>query len=189
MTFSEFAGQAHEDPGKFMRTCRDRQTRFAVPLNEWTERVSERLRGSALDWWGMIGEFQMEWDDFVVRFEGRFDGAREHAQYQRTLFYHPQAADEDVETFIRNIVRLHRRLVPGGHIGAALGVVVELMVPELWPFLRSANGRGLEDFVQLAKEVDHDLRSLRRQRSSPAQRRGTYIAELTTPEDALAVVS
>ncbi|XP_063223068.1 activity-regulated cytoskeleton-associated protein-like [Bacillus rossius redtenbacheri] len=170
MTLPEFTGQAHEDPGKFTWTCRDRLTRFAVPLNEWTERVSERLRGSALDWWGMIGEFEMEWDDFVVRFEGRFDCARARAQCQRTLFCHPQAADEHVEMFIRNKVRLHRRLVPGGHIGAALGVVVELMVPELRLFLQSATGRGLEDFVQLAKEVDHDLRSLRRQRSYPAQR-------------------
>ncbi|XP_063245123.1 activity-regulated cytoskeleton-associated protein-like [Bacillus rossius redtenbacheri] len=150
----EFAGQDHEDPRTFGHTCRDRLARYGVPLDEWTERVSDQLRGAARYWWAMVGEGEMAWDDFISRLESRFNDARALAQCRRSLFCTPQGDDEDVESFIRAKVRLHRWLATGGYLSEALGLVVELMRRELRSHLRGATRCDLEDFVQLAMEIE-----------------------------------
>ncbi|XP_063218660.1 uncharacterized protein LOC134528922 [Bacillus rossius redtenbacheri] len=184
----EFSGHPYEDPEKFTRACQDRLARYGVPKEEWTERVTEQLRGPAMDWWSMTGEYGVEREDFAPRLEARFNAARACAQCQRALFCEPQRADEDVETFIRSKVRLHRRLDAGGPVNTALDVTVELMKRELRLHLRGAVDSELEDFVQLAKEIEQDLRLSPRPRDTAARRQGASPSSTTAPEDAWAVV-
>ncbi|XP_063218634.1 activity-regulated cytoskeleton-associated protein-like [Bacillus rossius redtenbacheri] len=184
----EFSGHPYEDPEKFTRACQDRLARYGVPQEEWTECVTEQLRGPATDRWAMTGEYGVEWEDFAPRLEARFNAARARAQCQRALFCEPQRADEDVETFIRSKMRLHRRLDAGGPVNAALDVTVELMKRELRLHLWGAVDRELEDFVQLAKEIERDLRLSPRPRDTAARRRGASPSPRTAPEDEWAVV-
>ncbi|XP_063216692.1 activity-regulated cytoskeleton-associated protein-like [Bacillus rossius redtenbacheri] len=184
----EFAGQEHEDPRTFGSHCRDLLARYGIPLNEWMVRVSDQLRGAARDWWAMVGEGEMAWDDFISRLESRFDDARARAHCQRSLWCTSQGDDEDVESFIRAKVRLHRRLTTGSYLSEALGLVVELMKWELLPHLRGATGRDLEDFMQLAKEIERDVQPLPQPLTTRARQQGTARQQLIAPEDRRVVV-
>ncbi|XP_063218574.1 uncharacterized protein LOC134528834 [Bacillus rossius redtenbacheri] len=137
----------------------DKLTRYSVAADEWTERVSGQFRGEAHAWWQQTGEYDMDWSDFTHRLESRFNDSRARARCQRELFCRAQTRGESVEAFVHEKLRLHRRLATGSRFGDMLSSIVELLTPELRPFLRGAAGESLDSFLTLARDIEEDLKA------------------------------
>ncbi|XP_063244253.1 activity-regulated cytoskeleton-associated protein-like [Bacillus rossius redtenbacheri] len=185
---AEFTGHAHDDPRLFLSACEEKLTRHNTAPEDWTERVSGQLRGEARTWWSQAGGYDVGWDDFSRRLEARFNDARTQNKCRSELFSRAQESGESEEAFVFGKLRLYRRLSLGGRADDVLPFIVELVSPELRPFLRGVVSHGLENFLARARDIEYDLMVHRRTKNIATPRPTPQTQEAVQPEDAQAVV-
>lgn len=99
----------------------------------------------------------MTFDEFCTRFIRKFDSADVLTQLQAALYDQSQAASETAEAFILKKRAMFERLAGTGHEDEIIRLTLTQLRPELRSKSRTMNYRYVEDFMEVASQLEQDL--------------------------------
>lgn len=150
-----FSGLPHEDPEKFLTKLQAQLENQRIPVDQWAEFAERQLRGEASIWAKRYQGLQLDWPEFVQRFNHRFNNTLAVASLWSDLYGRKQSASESVEIFLLQKLKLLRRLAPQCEL-QFLPVIIEQLRPELRIQLRAVPVRNFEDLMNRATLAEKD---------------------------------
>ncbi|XP_063218716.1 activity-regulated cytoskeleton-associated protein-like [Bacillus rossius redtenbacheri] len=161
MTPRPFRGQDHEDPVKQLQHWEQALQTQGIPQGEWIDHVGGLLMGEATGWWKSHEGLYDTWEDFASSFANQFGSLPRIAELTAQLFSRKQKDNEEIESFLARKKKLYERLYPDRNVKEFLPTALELVRPNLRPFLRHPPPKDWAELHLRATAVQRDYQETR----------------------------
>ena len=157
-----FAGLEHENPRDFLNELDDWFHCHQVRDNrDKLQHAGQRLVGQAAAWYAPQKAYLRTYWEFADKIMKRFDGFERQMDLKMELMSRTQRDGESVESFILKKRALFFRLHPEGSEADLIRLVLNLLDTELRSRLRAAHLQDVDTLIQLAVELESDVKELR----------------------------
>uniref|UniRef100_A0A1Y1LYD9 Retrotransposon gag domain-containing protein n=1 Tax=Photinus pyralis TaxID=7054 RepID=A0A1Y1LYD9_PHOPY len=154
-----YSGDLLDDPKPFLQKIEETaSTKGDLNL---LQAATKSLTGDAAKWWITVEPFITDYTELKTQFLKKFDDRRQTGKLHAEFFAREQRT-ESCNTFLQRKVRIARGLNISMH--DHLHLVRDLLHPDIRCHLRCHMPETMLDLVQLATEIEEDVRS----RSRPA---------------------
>lgn len=158
LVLPEFHGLEHEDPAGFISRCRDLLTEAHIDPSQWSRLVQQQLKGPARDWLLLFSGIPFSWEELQQGLTHRFDSPAVRATLQASLYGKHQRENEAADQFITGKIFLYRRLFPNADPNTIIPVIIELLRPQLRPFLRHPVPTTTMELIHRAVPLEGDIK-------------------------------
>ncbi|XP_063222980.1 uncharacterized protein LOC134531233 isoform X2 [Bacillus rossius redtenbacheri] len=180
-----FRGQDHEDPVQAVHQWEQALRAHAIHPTEWVDRIGPVLLGEASRWWNNHEGLYDTWEEFTGGFLNHFGNQSRLAKLTAQLYGTKQKEGEDVESFLLQKRKLYKRLHPGRDPNEFLPTLLELVRPNLRPFLRHPPPENFSELMVRATTVQRDCLETRGTVTSKPCSPSTLVQEYATPNKRL----
>ena len=105
--------------------------------------------------------YKLSWSEFKAALQQEYDSPHIIASLQAELYGRRQPEDEDVRQFIQAKLNLFKRLDPTQDEVWFYPQIIELMLPDLKPYLRLGEFNTRERLLKAASQIYHDKQATR----------------------------
>lgn len=142
---------------EFLAACQEYHHQTGCSETELVKIAGNCLQGKASQWWRPYVNLPWTWSEFSEKLLRKFDGPEVRAALTAQLYGQKQTLRESVELFILRKLQQFRRLRPNDPSVTAIPFIVELLKPNIKPFLRMNLPTSTEDLITKASYIERDL--------------------------------
>lgn len=168
MPLPEFRGMDHESVQTFIDRMEDYfRVQQITDYNMRLSIITNQLKGEARKWFEPYQFLINRYTIFIDRLQKKYDSTDSITQATTRLYGEKQALGESVSVFITRKMCLFQRVDATKPELIKTNIVLDQLRPELRSRLRGIQIRNMEELVDVASQIENDLKEITSSRGPP----------------------